>query len=62
MFPLLSVCACSNTKREQVKEDNPGIKFGEVAKKISELWKSVTPSEKSKFEKVSHTRYMGHTA
>jgi len=43
----------SNAKRDQVKKENPDIKFGDVAKKISALWKSVSASDKAKFEKAA---------
>jgi len=40
----------SNDVRDKVRQTNPGIAFGEVAKKISEQWKNITASEKKKFE------------
>ena len=39
----------SQEKRAQVKEENPDIKFTEVAKKLSELWKET--EDKSEWEK-----------
>lgn len=43
----------SNDKRDEVKKANPDIKFGEVAKAISALWKDCTPSEKKKYESAA---------
>jgi hypothetical protein len=43
----------SNAVRDQVKAANPGIQFGEVAQKISGQWKSITASEKSKYDKLA---------
>jgi structure-specific recognition protein 1 len=50
---LLSSPTCSNDKRDEVKKANPDIKFGEVAKEISALWKTCTPSEKKKYESAA---------
>lgn len=41
----------SNDKRAQVKEDNPGIAFGDVGKKIGELWKAITPEDKAPYDR-----------
>ena len=40
----------SNDKREQVKADNPGIAFTDVARKMGELWKAATPEDKKPYE------------
>ena len=40
----------SNSMREKVKEDNPGIAFTDVAKKIGEMWKELTAEDKAPFE------------
>lgn len=40
----------SNDKREQVKADNPGIAFGEVGKKLGELWKAASAEDKAPYE------------
>lgn len=37
-------------QRAQVKEGNPGIAFGEVGRKLGELWKAATAEEKATFE------------
>jgi structure-specific recognition protein 1 len=40
----------SNDKREQIKTENPGIAFGEVGKKLGELWKTLTPEDKAPYD------------
>lgn len=40
----------SNAVRDKVKEDNPGIAFTEVAKKIGEMWKELGEGEKGPYE------------
>ncbi|KAL4097615.1 hypothetical protein QTP88_022358 [Uroleucon formosanum] len=39
-----------NEAREEIKSDNPGISFVDIAKKGGELWKKMSTSEKSKYE------------
>jgi len=36
-----------NEAREDIKSDNPGISFVDIAKKGGELWKKMSTSEKS---------------
>jgi len=36
-----------NEARDEIKSDNPGISFVEIAKKGGELWKKMSTSEKS---------------
>lgn len=43
----------SNAHRNDVNKENPGIKFGDVAKIISAKWKDASDSEKKKFESMS---------
>lgn len=43
----------SNAKRAEVKENNPGIAFGEVGKKLGEMWKGLSADEKVPFEKLA---------
>jgi len=43
----------ANAKRPEVKEANPGIKATDVVKKISELWKTATESDKKIFEEMA---------
>lgn len=40
----------SNHMRDRVKEENPGISFGEVAKKIGQMFKALTEKEKVKWD------------
>lgn len=40
----------SSDKREQIKADNPGIAFTEVAKKLGELWKTLSAEDKKPYE------------
>ena len=37
--------------RPKVVEENPGIAFGEVGKKLGAMWKSLTEDEKGPFQK-----------
>jgi len=51
----------SQAMRSQVKEDNPGIPFGEIAKVLSRMYKELTDKEKQKWEKQAakdKQRYM----
>lgn len=36
-----------------MKKENPDLAFGEVGKRLGELWKEITPTEKSKFEEMA---------
>lgn len=47
-----------NESREDIKTDNPGISFIEIAKKGGELWKKMSTSEKSVTHKMHY--YMTH--
>jgi len=40
----------SNDHRDEVKKNNPEIKFGEVAKELSRMWKEAGPGEKKKYD------------
>jgi len=40
----------ANQNRDQVKEENPGITFGQVGKKLGEQWKKLTGDEKKPYE------------
>ena len=40
----------SNAQREKVKADNPGIAFGEVGRKLGELWRAATAEEKKEYD------------
>ena len=40
----------SNANRDKVKADNPGIAFGEVGRKLGELWRAATAEDKKEYE------------
>ena len=40
----------SAAKREQVKTENPGIAFGDVGKKLGEMWKACSADDKAPFD------------
>ncbi|KAL5118046.1 Non-histone chromosomal protein 6 [Pleosporales sp. CAS-2024a] len=40
----------ANQERDKVREDNPGIKFGEVGKLLGEKWKALTEKQRAPFE------------
>jgi len=42
-----------NTKRQQVKEENPGDKIGDIAKKLGAMWKSLGEEEKKLYLEMS---------
>jgi len=50
----------ANEQRDKVREDNPGIKFGEVGKKLGEQWKSLNDKQKEPYDakaKADKQRY-----
>lgn len=40
----------ANDNREKVREENPGISFGQVGKMLGEKWKSLSDSERRPYE------------
>ncbi|KAF2487928.1 high mobility group box domain-containing protein [Neohortaea acidophila] len=40
----------ANDQRDKVRDDNPGIKFGEVGKLLGEKWKALTDKQKAPYE------------
>lgn len=42
-----------NAKREQIKNDNPGIKVTEVAKKGGEMWRELSSEDKLEYENMA---------
>ncbi|KAJ3020410.1 FACT complex subunit [Thoreauomyces humboldtii] len=55
----------SKDKRPEILADAPGLALPEVAKKLGELWKSVSQEEKAKYEemaKVDKERYQDEKA
>jgi len=43
----------SNANRARIKEENPGIAFGSVAKLLSAEFKQITPDEREKWDKLA---------
>jgi hypothetical protein len=43
----------SSEMRAKVKEENDGITFGELGKKMGEMFKALSPKEKSKYEEMA---------
>ena len=51
----LSAFMCfSNSVRDKVKEDNPGIAFTDVAKRIGEMWKELSDADKAPYEAMAN--------
>lgn len=40
-------------KRAEVKRDHPDATFGEIGKKLGEMWRSLGDEQKSKYEKLA---------
>ncbi|KAJ9649661.1 Non-histone chromosomal protein 6 [Coniosporium tulheliwenetii] len=40
----------ANEQREKVREDNPGIKFGDVGKMLGEKWKALNDKQRAPYE------------
>jgi len=40
----------ANDQRDKVREDNPGIKFGEVGKVLGEKWKALNEKQRTPYE------------
>lgn len=40
---------CSD-HRPKIKEENPGISIGDIAKKLGELWATQSPKDKAPYE------------
>ncbi|KND01708.1 FACT complex subunit POB3 [Spizellomyces punctatus DAOM BR117] len=40
-------------KRPEVMDENPGLSITEASKKLGELWKSITPDEKKKYDNLA---------
>lgn len=40
----------ANEQREKVREENPGIKFGEVGKLLGERWKALSEKQRGPYE------------
>jgi len=55
----------ANDNREKVREDNPGIKFGDVGKLLGERWKELSDKERKPYDdkaKADKERYENEKA
>ena len=43
----------SNEKRPKLKLENPGASIGDIAKKLGEQWKKMTPEQKIPFDEMA---------
>jgi len=43
--PLSAYMMFAIVKRPQLKEENPSLKFGEVGRKLGEMWKELSDEE-----------------
>jgi len=51
--PLASYMFFSKDVRPQVKEDNPEMKFGDIAREVSRRWKEISDDDKTQFEDLA---------
>ena len=42
-----------NANRDQLKKDEPDLKFGEMTKKLTEKWKALNDKEKKEYEDMA---------
>ena len=42
-----------NVKRKETKEADPTLTFGTLTKKLTDLWKALTPEEKKIYEDLA---------
>ena len=47
--PATSFVLFSNTVREKVKAENPGIAFLDLGKKLGEMWRDMEPEQKKTY-------------
>ncbi|RMJ20912.1 hypothetical protein PHISP_08216 [Aspergillus sp. HF37] len=45
----------ANDQREKVREDNPGISFGQVGKMLGEKWKNLADEDRRPYEEKAAT-------
>ncbi|KAL4785689.1 high mobility group box domain-containing protein [Aspergillus varians] len=45
----------ANDNREKVREDNPGITFGQVGKMLGEKWKALSEKDRKPYEEKAAT-------
>jgi hypothetical protein len=46
-------------KKEQrpiLKEKEPGLSFGDVARRLAQSWKALTPEERQAYDQKAHAR------
>lgn len=48
--PLSGFMLFSKENRAQIKEDNPDITFGQIGKKLGEMWRALSDEEKQAFK------------
>jgi HMG (high mobility group) box len=51
--PLTSFMLFSNEVRSQIKKENPDMTFGELGKKIGELFRALSNEKKQKYEDMA---------
>jgi HMG (high mobility group) box len=51
--PLTSFMLFSNEVRSRIQKENPSMSFGELGKKVGELFRGLSGSEKQKYEDMS---------
>ena len=49
--PLSGFMLFSKEHRPKVKEDNPDITFGQIGKKLGEMWRALSDKEKEEYKK-----------
>lgn len=49
-FPSSAFFVFCSDHRSKIKEDNPGISIGDIAKKLGELWSTQSPKDKAPYE------------
>lgn len=49
-FPSSAFFVFCSDHRSKIKEDNPGISIGDIAKKLGELWSTQGPKDKAPYE------------
>jgi len=45
----------ANEQRENVREENPGISFGQVGKVLGERWKALSENQRKPYEEKAQT-------
>ena len=49
--PLTGFMLFAKEHRPKVKEDNPDLTFGQLGKKLGEMWRALSDSEKEAYKK-----------